>query len=160
LLGLNRQQKKEQMDQAGMILENIRADLRRLQQSQQMLKDEMPTQDQMKTQQATTTQQATQQAKQQTTTQQATQQAKQQTTTQDQMKTNLVDYDNSKIYSVGDRVKYNGRGWIVKDATGAAGYPPPSTGDYNNTLMATTNGGGRKTKSRRNKRKGKKHTRR
>jgi hypothetical protein len=79
-------------------------------------------------------------------------------------------YNNDKIYKVGDIVTNNGKVWMVKDATGQAGYTPPLSGSTNNTWIivsavdgttytskwakAIVSGGGRtKTKRRRNNRK-------
>jgi hypothetical protein len=68
-------------------------------------------------------------------------------------------YNPNKIYSLGDKVSYRNLIWIVRDATGAPGYPPPDTGDINNTWKRVTDGGRRKTKRRGKKGPGKKSRR-
>ena len=38
---------------------------------------------------------------------------------------NIPDYDNNKIYKLGDKVRFKGQVYIMIDGIGAPGYPPP-----------------------------------
>jgi len=71
--------------------------------------------------------------------------------TKHQVKASLQEYDPAIIYSVGDKVSYGNRVWIVREASGVANYPPPDTGDINNTWKLVTDGGGRRKTTRRGK---------
>ena len=46
------------------------------------------------------------------------------------------EYDNKKIYKVGDKVISKGIVWIVKEAAGVEGYPPPADKNEQNNTWA------------------------
>jgi hypothetical protein len=68
----------------------------------------------------------------------------------------IPEYDDTKIYALGDHVRFMNRTWSVKDAVGQPGHKPPTESNvtFNNTWKLVYEGGRRKTKNKR------KHSRR